>query len=234
MTVYPFVFPASRDIDDIGRELERFLCLIGTDRESVMREKSRLDVIRRKALEGYMFANGGGVRGSELFSMLLLLCDFVGNPDVCAEEIEKCISRWDVSENHNIIRLACVGVPPIWSDLWDVAEDAGACFVEFETPRQFALFSGIGLSIEETLMRYTYTAPMDIRLEDMRRVIVNRKIDGVVHYTQSFCHRQIEDRLWRRGLAVPVLTLEADRPGRIDERSRTRLEAFIERLIVTV
>ena len=232
ITVYPFVFPSSRDIADMARELDRFLPLIGTNRDAVMREKARLDGIRQRALEGYTLANNGNVRGSDLFSMLLLLCDFMGNPDVCAAEIDRRISQWETEENRDFVRLACVGVPTIWSDLWDVAESAGARFVDFETPRQFALFSGIGLSIEETLVRYTYTAPMDMRLLDMHNILRERKIDGVVHYTQSFCHRQIEDKLWRKELKVPLLTLEADRPGKIDERSKTRLEAFIERLSV--
>ncbi len=51
-----------------------------------------------------------------------------------------------------------------------------------------------------------------------------------MHYVQSFCHRQIEDRLWRERAGLPILTLEADRPGKVDERTRTRIEAFIERL----
>ncbi len=53
---------------------------------------------------------------------------------------------------------------------------------------------------------------------------------GLIHYVQSFCHRQIEDRLWRERMQLPILTLEADRPGKVDERTRTRIEAFMERL----
>jgi len=47
---------------------------------------------------------------------------------------------------------------------------------------------------------------------------------------QSFCHRQIEDLIIRERIALPVLTIEGDQPGRVDERTKIRLQAFIELL----
>ncbi len=64
----------------------------------------------------------------------------------------------------------------------------------------------------------------------MREQIAQRHIDGVIHYTQTFCYRQIEDLIFREKLDLPFLTLEGDRPGRVDARSRMRLEAFINML----
>jgi benzoyl-CoA reductase/2-hydroxyglutaryl-CoA dehydratase subunit BcrC/BadD/HgdB len=55
-------------------------------------------------------------------------------------------------------------------------------------------------------------------------------VDGVIHYVQSFCFRQIEDLIVRRRLPVPVLTLEGDRPGKVDARTRIRIEGFLEML----
>jgi len=60
--------------------------------------------------------------------------------------------------------------------------------------------------------------------------VKKRKIDGVIHYTQAFCFRGIEDIIIRKELGVPVLTLEGDRPGKLDQRTRLRIEAFIDML----
>ncbi|MBW1945496.1 MAG: 2-hydroxyacyl-CoA dehydratase, partial [Deltaproteobacteria bacterium] len=41
---------------------------------------------------------------------------------------------------------------------------------------------------------------------------------------------QIYDIILRESLPLPVLTLEGDRPGKIDGRTAFRLEAFVEML----
>jgi benzoyl-CoA reductase/2-hydroxyglutaryl-CoA dehydratase subunit BcrC/BadD/HgdB len=54
-------------------------------------------------------------------------------------------------------------------------------------------------------------------------------VEGIIHYVQSFCFRQVQDTIVRRELgALPILTLECDRPGSIDMRTETRIEAFLE------
>jgi benzoyl-CoA reductase/2-hydroxyglutaryl-CoA dehydratase subunit BcrC/BadD/HgdB len=55
-------------------------------------------------------------------------------------------------------------------------------------------------------------------------------VDGVIHYVQAFCFRQIEDMIVRQRLKTPILTLEGDRPGPLDARTRIRLEGFTEML----
>ncbi|HAY20759.1 MAG TPA: 2-hydroxyglutaryl-CoA dehydratase, partial [Desulfobacterales bacterium] len=54
------------------------------------------------------------------------------------------------------------------------------------------------------------------------------RLDGLIHYTQSFCFRQIQDRLLRQRLNLPMLTIEGDRPAAVDHRTRLRLEAFVD------
>ncbi|MEJ2024320.1 MAG: 2-hydroxyacyl-CoA dehydratase, partial [Deltaproteobacteria bacterium] len=65
---------------------------------------------------------------------------------------------------------------------------------------------------------------------DIREAIRERNLDGVIHYTQTFCHRQIYDILLRENLPVPILTLEGDRPVSLDSRSELRIETFIQML----
>ena len=66
------------------------------------------------------------------------------------------------------------------------------------------------------------------RIEDIAEQASRRQLDGIIHYVQSFCHRRIHDRLLRERLKLPILTLEGDKPGPVDKRSLTRLEAFWE------
>ncbi|ODS31428.1 MAG: hypothetical protein SCARUB_03442 [Candidatus Scalindua rubra] len=77
-----------------------------------------------------------------------------------------------------------------------------------------------------------YTYPFDIfyHIDDIKKQIVKRKINGIIHYVQNFCHRQIYDRLIRKYIDIPVLTLDCDRPGQLSGSMRTRIEAFVEML----
>jgi len=127
------------------------------------------------------------------------------------------------------IRLAYIGVPPIFTDLYAVLESLGARVVYNEVQRQFSMPFNPN-NIVEQYIKYTYPYGAFARLEDMQQEIAGRNIDGVIHYTQTFCYRQIEDLIFREKLNLPFLTLEGDRPGRVDARSRMRLEAFINML----
>jgi len=60
--------------------------------------------------------------------------------------------------------------------------------------------------------------------------IGERRLDGLIHYTQTFCFRQIYDILLRESLPLPVLTIEGDKPGKVDSRTAVRLETFVEML----
>ena len=64
----------------------------------------------------------------------------------------------------------------------------------------------------------------------MKKQIAERRIDGIVHYVQSFCYRQIQDVIIKRELDVPVMTIEGNDPGGIDARTKIRIESFIEML----
>jgi benzoyl-CoA reductase/2-hydroxyglutaryl-CoA dehydratase subunit BcrC/BadD/HgdB len=77
-----------------------------------------------------------------------------------------------------------------------------------------------------------YTYPYDIfhRLSDILLELERRRVDAVIHYVQSFCFRQIEDMIVRQKVRMPVLTLEGDKPGPLDARTRIRIEGFLEML----
>jgi benzoyl-CoA reductase/2-hydroxyglutaryl-CoA dehydratase subunit BcrC/BadD/HgdB len=106
-------------------------------------------------------------------------------------------------------------------------EASGASVVFNEVQRQFAMPEAV-VDIYEQYARYTY--PYDIfgRIEDIKAQAAMRNLDGIIHYCQSFCFRQIEDLLIRRELNLPILTIEGDRPGPVDARTRIRIESFLQ------
>jgi benzoyl-CoA reductase/2-hydroxyglutaryl-CoA dehydratase subunit BcrC/BadD/HgdB len=110
-----------------------------------------------------------------------------------------------------------------------VAESLGIGIVFNEFQRQFSMpYETSALAEQYSL--YTYPYDVSFRLEDIKKEIKRRRLDGMLHYVQSFCHRYLEDKILRQNLDLPILTLEFDRPGEMDARSRTRLEAFAEML----
>jgi benzoyl-CoA reductase/2-hydroxyglutaryl-CoA dehydratase subunit BcrC/BadD/HgdB len=84
--------------------------------------------------------------------------------------------------------------------------------------------------LAEQYTRYTYPYGVFPRAADVRAECERRQLDGLIHYVQSFCHRRIEDRIMRDSVSVPVLALEADRPGPLSGQMKTRLEAFLQML----
>ena len=227
-----FGYPPSRRPEDLERELERFAAALGTSLEAAEKVKPRLDEVRSLSGELYRLAADGSVPSGRLFSALLGASDFMGDPEACRLDLQAVLERERMSapDNKPRIRLSCAGVPTILTDVWDVFEGLGARFVDHETPRQFALLGGLGLGMVDAYLGYTYPYDAFSRIADVKREAARRGAVGLVHYVQSFCHRAIHDRLWRERISLPTLTLEADRPGRVDERTRTRIEAFLERL----
>ncbi len=127
------------------------------------------------------------------------------------------------------VRLGVCGIPPIVPEMYPFLEEMGALVVYNETERQFAMLEPAG-SLAEQYTRYTYPYGVFPRIADIRAECGRRRLDGLIHYVQSFCHRRIEDRIIRRHVPVPVLTLEADRPEPLSGQLQTRLEAFVQML----
>ncbi|MEM5770035.1 MAG: 2-hydroxyacyl-CoA dehydratase, partial [Bacillota bacterium] len=44
------------------------------------------------------------------------------------------------------------------------------------------------------------------------------------------CFRQIEDMIIKAKLELPVMTIEGDKPGALDARTKLRLDSFVEML----
>ena len=225
----PFAYPYDRAEETIRHELEKLCRHFGTTLEAAEKMREHLGTIRRKVHQiDCMTWQDNRVSGGENHYFQVCTSDMNGDIGRFDEEIDSFIAEASKRPaKTEALRLAYIGVPPIVSDLYDMLEEADARVVFNETQRQFSMPYG---SPDLVSQYRSYTYPYDIftRLEDIEQEIETRKIDGIIHYVQSFCFRQIEDMIVRQRLKKPVLTLEGDRPGPMDARTRIRIEGFLE------
>ena len=99
-----------------------------------------------------------------------------------------------------------------------------------EVQRQFSM-PFLERDLIDQYLRYTYPYDIKGRIDDIKEAIEERNLHGLIHYTQTFCHRQIYDIIFRETLALPILTIEGDRPGNLDGRIALRVETFIQMLM---
>lgn len=231
ITVIPFAYPLDRDPQSLKAEIEKLMGHFGVGWQEVNAAKERLDRIRRKIREiDRLTWQENRVSGEENHYFQVSASDMNGDPDRFEAEIdaflEQAVARKPFSDR---VRIAYLGVPPIFSGLYPFLESLGARVVFNETQRQFAMpYETVDLV--EQYRSYTYPYDIFHRLADISIEIDRRNIDGVIHYVQSFCFRQIEDMVIRRKLDLPILTLEGDKPSRLDARTKIRIEGFVEML----
>ncbi len=228
--VIPFAFPFDRDYDLLRLQMEKLMKQLGTGWEQVMRIKCRLDGVRKKVwLIDTMTWRDNLVTGWENHLYQVNCSDFKGDPETFANEAQKFIASVRGRRPAQGLRIAYIGVPPIMDDLYDYLEERGARVVYNEVQRQFSMPFEVE-DIVEMYRLYSYPYGIFYRLKDIQTELVRRQIDGVIHYAQSFCYRQIEDMIIRQKINLPVLTLEGDRPNRLDARTKLRIDAFLEML----
>ena len=231
LEIVDFSFPYRRDPDELRAELARFCERLGTTLDDAEQQKHRLDAVRATVHEiDRLTFEEGKVTGEENHLWQINCSDFGGDPDRFAADAAAFL---DTARRRTpaapAIRLAAIGIPPICSDLYQTIEQFGGRVVFNEMQRQFSMPTPSHTLLEQ-YRAYTYPYDIFFRLDDVERQLDRRRAAGVIHYVQSFCFRGIQDRIVRDRLNLPILTLECDRPGPLDARSRTRIEAFMEML----
>lgn len=232
--IYPFAYPHGRKLEDVKRSLDNFMDMFDVNLSDVEKVRKRLNKARAKArkLDELTFINNK-VSGFENHLYQVSCSDFNSNVDKFEEElcekIEEIEKRSPIDKK---IRLGYIGVPPMTCDIYNYVENFDAHFVYNEVQREFA-FPRADKSENIYEQYYDYTYPYDIkfRLKDIKRQIKERKIDGIIHYTQAFCYRQIEDIVMKKQLDIPVLNIEGDKLNFLDARTKLRLEAFLDMLL---
>jgi benzoyl-CoA reductase/2-hydroxyglutaryl-CoA dehydratase subunit BcrC/BadD/HgdB len=173
----------------------------------------------------------GQVSGAENFEMLINASDFEGDTSAYSKKVQKLLILAEKRRpKKQALRLAVAGIPPAFTDLFTFLEKRDVQVVYNEMPVEFAMLRPAA-NIAAQYSDYTYPYPFRHRLKRIKHEIARRKVDGIIHYVQTFCYRGIYDRLLKEALNVPILPLEGDRPARVGGREELRLESFIEMLL---
>jgi len=229
--VITFDYPHNREKDLLMAQMEKFGRSLSVNPSNIRTVKVKLDRIRDKLrkLDRLTFQNNV-VTGLENHHFLVSSSDFKSDPALYERELDEFLHKASKREpKKNEIRLGYLGVPPIFGQFYEYIESHGARVVFNEIQRQFSM-PYENEDIIEQYLNYTYPYDVNRRIEDIRSAIKERDLDGLIHYTQTFCFRQIYDIIMRETLPLPILTLEGDRPGNIDSRTAIRIETFIEML----
>jgi len=230
--IIPFAYPYDRDRELLTRQIERFMAHFGVTWEQVNAARERLRPIREQVAEiDRLTWQEGKVTGAENHYFQVACSDFEGDPEGFGRRVTDFLAEARARTPRTAEpRLGFLGVPPIIQGLHDFLEQRGAQVVFNEIPRQFAMAASLDDDLVTQYQRYTYPYDVFARLADINEQCRLRGIQGLIHYTQAFCFRQIEDLLIKRGVSVPVLTVEGQDPSEVDARTALRLEAFLEML----
>lgn len=212
----------------LKKEMELLSEYFGVSFNAVQDYSNKLKNIRKKLKILDEMTVSGIVTGFENHLWLVSSTDFNGDCEAFEKALDNFLSeavkRRTIEKN---IRLGFIGVPPIFTDLYDFLDSKGVHIAFNEVQRQFSIVS----EKEDIVEKYLdYTYPYDIygRIDDIKNEVANRSLDGIIHYVQSFCYRQLQDIVLRKELDLPMITIEGNEPGGIDARTKIRLESFIE------
>ncbi|WP_061309393.1 2-hydroxyacyl-CoA dehydratase family protein [Clostridium botulinum] len=232
--IYPFSFPHSHSLKDVEIEIRKFMDIFNVNEDKVEQVRKILNRVRKLAKKiDEMTYIDNKVNGFENHLYQVSLSDFNGNIDEFEEHLKKVIEGMEKREPINKkLRLGYIGVPPMIGDIYEFSEKLNAHFVYNEVQREFAFPRGIeAANIFEQYYNYTYPYDNEFRIKELKKQIEKRKIDAIIHYTQAFCHRAVEDIVLKEELNIPMLNIEGDKLNILDARTKLRLEAFLDMLL---
>ena len=232
--VYPFSFPHSHKLADVEHEINKFMNIFNVTIEEVEVVRERLNEIRAlaKTIDELTYIHNK-VSGFENYLYQVSLSDFNGDIDAFEAELKKVIC--EMKNKKPVIRklrLGYIGVPPMTPDIYEFVEKFNANFVYNEVQREFAFpRADKSLNIFQQYYDYTYPYNTDFRIKELQKQIDERKLDGIIHYTQAFCYRAVENIILKEKLDIPILNIEGDKLNILDARTKLRLEAFLDMLL---
>ncbi len=226
LPIIPFAYPHDRKYDSLEREINKLIDVLGTNRHDVDEAKKRLDKIRRKI----RLLDERAEEYPSYINHYYQVCssDFCSDPDRYEERVDEVLANPGREAETNL-RIGYIGVPPIFKEFYSYMDSLGVLVCFNEVQRQFSMPFDTE-DITEQYLRFTYPYDVFGRIEDIKEQSAARHLDGIIHYTQSFCYRQIQDMVLRANIDLPILTVEGDIPAEVDNRTKIRLESFVEML----
>jgi benzoyl-CoA reductase/2-hydroxyglutaryl-CoA dehydratase subunit BcrC/BadD/HgdB len=231
LNAMPFAYPDHPDVHLMQQALEKLAAALGTTLKAAEKVRKELQPVRDLALKlDELTWKDNQFSGKENHLWLVTSSDFNGDYRKYQRELQKLLDTTGSRSRYpdNEIRLAYIGVPPIYAaELYSYIEKHGARVVFNEVQRQFAMPERVE-SLAEQYTGYTYPYSIHERLSDIKTEIQKRRIDGVIHYVQAFCHRGIGDIIFRDAVHLPLLTLEGNADFFLNNHVKTRIEAFLD------
>lgn len=229
--VIPFEYPHKRDANRLMRRIKKFSDEIGADDDKIVEMKTKLDHVRDIVEKIDMLTwQENKVTGMENHIWTVSTSDMAGDYLMFEEQAKKFLDYAKKRQpmQHDI-RIGYIGVPPICDDLYTFLEDHNCHVVFNEVQRQFSMpYETRTLAEQYTL--YTFPYDIFVKIDDIKKEIERRKIDGLIFYVQNFCHRPIYEKIIRKYINIPIITLDFDKPGKLNGSIKTRVEAFTEML----
>ncbi len=232
MSILGFSYPQDKDPNMLQLQLKKLMDHLHVSPVEVDLFKKKLDELRHKLRDiDDLQTQHIGLSGKALQRLLISSTDFNQNLATYESELDQWISLLSRSAlDLKTCRIGISGVPSILSDLSDLIETRfPARIVYFEVESDFAMMEPSQILVEQYL-QFRYPYELFARIAAMNQQIKEKGLVAMVHYVQSFCHRQIEASIIQKLLDVPVLVLEGDAPGPVDMRTQIRIEQFMERI----
>jgi len=233
LKVIPFAYPDKPDTQKMEHALEALAKTLGTSLDAAEKVKAELKPCRQLALKlDELTWKQGVVSGGENHLWLVSTSDFNQDYNKYQQELQELLDQCQKRQPfpREELKLAYLGVPSVYGrDLYPYLETKGARVIFNEIQRQFAMPQP-GNSLAEQYSNYTYPYSIYERIKDITTEISRRRVDGVIHYVQAFCHRGIGDIIFRHALKLPILTLEGNDDFFLNNHIKTRVEAFLDML----
>ena len=225
----PFEFPIGREKKRLKAEIARLMNYYGVSEEECAAVKEKFDITRKllKEIDELTYKDLK-VGGFENHLYLVTASDFSSHPDKFHENVKLFLREARSRRPGKLsLRVGYAGIPPIFTDLHDFIGALGSGVIYNETARQFSMIEGAGMDMVDAYHQYTYPYTFGERLRDIKIAIKERELDCLIHYVQSFCFHQIEDRILKDELGdFPVLTIEGDHPAPLGGNEKLKIESF--------
>ncbi len=227
----PFAYPAEPDQEQMASTIEKLALELGTTVEAA--EDFRRDLVPVRTLMNELDRltwQGNQISGKDNHYWLVSSSDFNQDLTAFSDQLRQVIENADKRPAYpdDELRLGFAGVPPVYAaEFYPFLERCGGRVVFNEVQRQFSMPNDVA-NLAEQYCRYTYPYSTEGRVADIKTAITERRLDGVIHYVQSFCHRAIGDIILRLELDVPILTIEGNADFTLSQHLKTRLEAFLD------
>jgi benzoyl-CoA reductase/2-hydroxyglutaryl-CoA dehydratase subunit BcrC/BadD/HgdB len=231
LNAMPFAYPDRPDKEQMNYTLQKLAATLGTTLKAAEKVRQELQPARDLALKlDEMTWKDNKVSGWENHLWLVSSSDFDGDYRKYREDLQRLVGDCSHRKPYpgGEIRLAYIGVPAVYAkEIYLFIEKQGARVVFNEVQRQFAMPEP-GESLAEQYGNYTYPYSIQERIRDIKAQLTLRRIAGVIHYVQAFCHRGIGDVVFRDAITLPILTLEGNADFFLNTHVKTRIEAFLD------